>query len=222
MAAGTVRPDASEGGTTRQAVDVASAAGRAQAACRESEPRAFQACVCCATQQWSENLRHEFLVGDKCTIKDRAKFAECLSAEWYQQRWPLIPHEELMASAVDFPHEDADGAPTSTKILLHKRRVPPEALEGTSAVKVCDDCWTALWKKKPPQVPPMALVNDLWLGRHPPHLRDAPLSHQLLLALGRVVSTKLYLSSKGQPLEKDHPPRLPPPCRPQDKIQQCT
>ena len=105
-------------------------AARARAAAQAREPRAFQACVCCAMQQWTEHLHSEFLVGEKCTIKDRAKFADCLSAEWYHKRWPLIPREELMSSAVDFPHEDIDGSQTTTKILLHKRRVPPEALTG--------------------------------------------------------------------------------------------
>ena len=37
----------------------------------------------------------------------------------------------------------------------------------------------------------------MWLGRHDPLFRKASLGHQLLLALGRVVSTKVYLSSKG-------------------------
>ncbi|CAK0814408.1 unnamed protein product, partial [Prorocentrum cordatum] len=179
-----------------QAAGAAEAAARAQAACQAREPRAFQACVCCAMQQWSENLHSEFLVGDKCTIKDRAQFADCLSAEWYHQRWPLIPRDELMSSAVDFPHDDCEGSPTSTKILLHRRRVPPEALEGKVPVKVRDDCRRDLWSDHP-KVPLMALVNDLWLGRHHPLLRKAALAHQMLLALGRVASTKIYLSSKG-------------------------
>ena len=160
------------------------------------EHRAFQACVCCAMMQWSENLHSEYLVGPQCTIQNRRAFAENLSAEWYHRRWPLIPRDDLLASAVDFPHEDAEGEETTTKILLHKRRVPPEALAGEVPVRVCTDCRTALWAKRP-TVPRLALVNDLWLGRHPPLLRAANLAHQLLLALGRVVSTKLYLSSKG-------------------------
>ena len=181
---------------SRQAADAAESAARALAACQTREPRAFQSCVCCAMQQWSENLHTEYLVGDKCAIKNRAQFADCLSAEWYHQRWPLIPRDELMSSAVDFPHDDSEGSPTSTKILLHKRRVPPEALEGEVPVKVCDDCRRDLWSDHP-KVPLMALVNDLWLGRHHPLLRKAALAHQMLLALGRVVSTKIYLSSKG-------------------------
>ena len=146
--------------------------------------------------QWSENLYSEYLVGPLCTIQDRAKFAENLAADWYRQRWPLIPQEELLASAVDFPHLGADGEETTTKILLHKRRVPPEALAGEAPVNVCSPCRTALWAKRP-TVPKLALINDLWFGRHPPMFQCANLAHQLLLALGRVVSTKLYLSSKG-------------------------
>ena len=160
------------------------------------ERRAFKACVCCAMLHWSENLHSEYLVGSQCSIRDRAKFAESLSAEWYHQRWPLIPREELMASAIDFPHLTDDGCETTTKVLLHKRRVPPEALAGAKPINACADCRFALWARSP-STPKLALVNDLWLGRHPPLLRDANLAHQLLLALGRVVSTKLYLSSKG-------------------------
>ena len=184
------------GETARLAADAAETAASAQAASQAREPRSFRACVCCAMQQWSENLNSEFLVGDKCTIKNRAQFADCLSADWYHRRWPLIPREELMSSAVDFPHEGSDGSPTCTKILLHKRRVPPEALEGAVPVLVCDDCRRDLWSDCP-RVPLMALVNDLWLGRHHPLIRKAALAHQMLLALGRVVSTKVYLSSKG-------------------------
>ena len=47
-------------------------------------------------------------------------------------------------------------------------------------------------------MPKYALANFNWLGRHPPELRDTTLGHQLLLPLGRVVSTKVYLSSKGR------------------------
>ncbi|CAK0847613.1 unnamed protein product, partial [Prorocentrum cordatum] len=179
-----------------QAAGAAESASRAQAACQAREPRAFQACVCCAMQQWSENLHSEYLVGDKCTIKNRAQFADCLSAEWHRQRWPLIPRDELMSSAVDFPRNDCEGSPKSTKILLHRRRVAPEALEGKVPVKVRDDCRRDLWSDHP-EVPLMALVSDLWLGRRHPLLREAALAHQMLLALGRVVSTKIYLSSKG-------------------------
>ena len=43
-----------------------------------------------------------------------------------------------------------------------------------------------------------ALANFNWLGRHSPEIRDTTLGHQLLLPLGRVVSTKVYLSSRGR------------------------
>jgi len=47
-------------------------------------------------------------------------------------------------------------------------------------------------------MPKFALANSLWLGRHLVLLRSANLGRQLLLALARVVSTKVHLSSKGK------------------------
>ena len=41
------------------------------------------------------------------------------------------------------------------------------------------------------------LSDVLWLGRQPRTFQAANLGYQLLLPLGRVVSTKVYLSSKG-------------------------
>ena len=64
-------------------------------------------------------------------------------------------------------------------------------------MNVCSCCFSAL-KGKSPKMLKFALANCLWLGRHHPLLREANLAHQLLLALARVVSTKVYLSSKGK------------------------
>ena len=103
--------------------------------------RAFQACVFCAMLHWSETLHREYIAGDRCSIPSPGEVAKCLSAEWYSKAWPDIPREEIMASAVDFPHLDDDGlAMTSTKVLMHKRRVPDAALQGDVPVCVCRDC----------------------------------------------------------------------------------
>ena len=67
---------------------------------------------------------------------------------------------------------------------------------GLPPAKVCEDCYEAFWKAAP-TLSKWSLSNFNWLGRHLPIFRDATLGHQLLLALGRVVSTKVYLSSKG-------------------------
>ena len=42
-----------------------------------------------------------------------------------------------------------------------------------------------------------ALANDLWLGRWDPLFRDANLAHQMLLALARIVTTKIVLRPDG-------------------------
>ena len=89
------------------------------------------------------------------------------------------------------------GGTTTTKVLMHRRRISMEALRGDSAVWVCGLCHDA-FKGHFPKLSKFCLANWLWLGRHTPLLREAGLGHQLLLSLGRLVSTKVYLSSKGR------------------------
>ena len=160
------------------------------------EGRSFEACVFCARLHWSEHLAHLYLVGQECTMQNPAEVAALLSMDWYSQEWPMIPKAELEASAIDFPYQSEDGQWTTKKVLMHKRRVKEEHLNGTAAVLVCEDCHEAFWKKRP-KLSKWSLSNYNWLGRHLPIFRDTTLGHQLLLALGRVVSTKVYLSSKG-------------------------
>ena len=129
-------------------------------------------------------------------MKNPAAVADLLSVDWYSEQWPLIPTAELEASAVDFPYQCEDGSWTTRKVLMHKRRVTEDNLNGTAPAKVCEDCYEAFWKPRP-TLSKWCLSNYNWLGRHLPIFRDTTLGHQLLLALGRVVSTKVYLSSKG-------------------------
>jgi hypothetical protein len=119
-------------------------------------------------------------------MKNPAAVADLLSVDWYSEQWPLIPVAEHEASAVDFPYQCEDGQWTMTK----------DHLNGNAPAKVCEDCHEAFWKATP-TLSKWSLSNWNWLGRHLPLFRDAKLGHQLLLALGRVVSTKVYLSSKG-------------------------
>ena len=43
-----------------------------------------------------------------------------------------------------------------------------------------------------------AIANHMWLGRQDPLFREANLSHQMLLALARVVTTKVILRPEGK------------------------
>ena len=47
-----------------------------------------------------------------------------------------------------------------------------------------------------------ALANHLWLGRWLPLYRNANLSHQMLLALARIVTTKVVLRPEGNSRSK--------------------
>ena len=163
---------------------------------QEPPQRRFTACVFCGMLDWAETRHCLYLTGPNCTMKNPQMVVKLLSAEQYHKDWPEIPEAELYASAVDFPLEDDEGSVVTTKVLMHKRRVSAEALLGNEPVEVCSICKEAFWPKHP-QLSKFCFANSLWLGRHLPMFRDASLGHQLLLALGRVVSTKVYLSSKG-------------------------
>ena len=78
---------------------------------------------------------------------------------------------------------------------MQKRRVGGSALEGKEPVQGCSVCHDACWAKDS-ILSRFSLANWLWLGRHPPLFRTAPIVHQLLLASGRVASTKVYLAAK--------------------------
>jgi len=162
-----------------------------------NRPRQFVACVFCALLSWSEELQQCYLAGPQCFMQSPHLVAELLSTERYADAWPLIPRQELDASSVPLPHLNSEGEDVTTLVLMHKRRAPEATLRGETPVCVCAGCYSAL-KGKRPTMPRQALANFLWLGRHPPLLREARLGHALLLALGRVVSTKVYLSSKGR------------------------
>ena len=82
------------------------------------------------------------------------------------------------------------------QVLLHKRRVTEAQAAGEAVVHVCSDCRQA-FESGSPWLCKYALANDLWLGRWEPLFRNANLSHQMLLALARVVSTKIVLRPDG-------------------------
>ena len=94
-------------------------------------------------------IRDRHLTGPKCTMKNAAAVVDLLAVDWYSEQWPLIPKEELEASAVDFPYQLEDDEWSTKKVLMHKRRVTAEHLAGTSPAKVCEDCHEAFWKAKP-------------------------------------------------------------------------
>ena len=62
---------------------------------------------------------------------------------------------------------------------------------------VCEDCYEA-FRHKTPKLCKYALANHLWLGRWDPLFRDANLAHQMLLALARIVTTKVVLRPEGR------------------------
>lgn len=100
----------------------------------------------------------------------------------------MIPRAELEASSVEVQDETG----VAHKLLLHRRRVSNAQAKGTRAVLVCGECKESFGHRKP-WLCKYALANDLWLGRWVPLLRNANLTHQMLLARARLVTTKVVL-----------------------------
>ena len=114
----------------------------------------FEACVFCAMLGWSATDRqHVYIAGPGCFMARPDKVAQLLDVRVYHEAWPRIPLEELEASAVDLPHKKGLGENTTTKVLMHKRRVSAEALRGESTVCVCDLCHEASLRIKIIEIP---------------------------------------------------------------------
>ena len=122
-----------------------------------------------------------------------------LSVTRYEKRWPLIAATgELQASAVkvSVPELKNSSNLCHYHVLLHKRRVSIQQARGDSAVHICAECKEA-FESSHPWLCKYALANDLWIGRWDPLFRDANLAHQMLLALARIVTTKIVLRPDG-------------------------
>jgi len=131
-------------------------------------------------------------------VQNPKRVQELLSVERYQERWPLIPQEELHASSIQHPHDP------SWRWLLHSRRVPvlpnsgalqpaaedpdrpPCAGIGDASMPVwsCRECQQDLCDPLP-KLPLNAVANDNWIGREKLLVRKASRATHWLSSLGR-------------------------------------
>ena len=149
-------------------------------------------CAFCARSFWKEELWEVHLTGELGFMQSPDAVWKLLSVDRYQERWPLIPAEELRASSVTVVGGDG----RAVQVLLHKRRVTQDMACGRCPTLVCQDCWRAFSPKKP-QMCRYALANDMWLGRIDPLLWQANMTHEMCLALARTVATKVVLRAGG-------------------------
>ena len=153
-------------------------------------------------------------------LQNPTRVQELLSVERYQERWPLIPQEELHASSIQHPDNP------SWRWLLHSRRVPvlpnsgalqppaedpdrpPCAGTGDASMPVwsCRECQRDLCGPHP-KLPLNAVANDNWIGREKLLVRNASRATHMLSSLGRFCWKQVRLgrgpSSSGaaQPAE---------------------
>ena len=130
----------------------------------------------------------------------KEKINAILDVHRYITHWPLIPADELHASSVQHPDD------VNMRWLLHSRRVkctpsgsssaslPRSAGVGVknSTVWCCKLCVDHLCTAKP-MMPPLALADAFFLGRHPPLFREATLATRMLASSGRLLMRQLFL-----------------------------
>ena len=158
------------------------------------ETRRMLACVCCARMYWSEEMERRHLAGLHADwLRNPSEVWGLLSVDSYRSRAPLIPLEELEASAVSM---------SGVMVLLHKRRCPEAVLNGTVAAQWCRECARSLGKATP-EMPLCALANHNWGGRltlvQRKLLSPEYLGHRLLLSLARPVTQKIVFRNAGAP-----------------------
>ena len=135
----------------------------------------------------------------------REKVDALLAVKHYISQWPLIPAAELHASSVQHPDDP------SMRWLLHSRRVPmiphgdvaqlaePGALppcagigQKDATVWCCKLCVENLCTENP-KMPPLALANSFFGGRHHPKFREASLATRMLASSARLIMRQLFL-----------------------------
>ena len=135
---------------------------------------------------WAEDMCKKHLAGPGADWMANPDMVwDMLSVEKYAHAWPMIPLQELEASAVQI---------AGRNVLLHKRRCSAEVIAGEQPAIWCMECPADL-QSKWPVMPKAALANFNWQGRLNQHqqrlLRPDMLGHRLLLALARAVTQKV-------------------------------
>ena len=138
------------------------------------------------------------------------KFQAILNVQRYVAQWPLVPLEELHASAIQHPDD------LNMRWLLHTRRIkcilprdvpqlddedalPPSAGIGDrdASVSCCKLCVASSCQEQP-RMPPLALANSFFRGRHHPLFKEATLASRMLASSARLIMRQLFLGRGAQ------------------------
>ena len=108
--------------------------------------RSWVACCVCTMQAWQEERVQAYIAGDACCFSYFQDVADLLNPDRYIRTWPMVPAEEIRASAVELqmPAAKKNKANNQTEIgkrtrpmLLHKRRVTQRMSCGKEQANLC-------------------------------------------------------------------------------------
>ena len=64
-------------------------------------PRSWVACCVCTMQAWQEERVQAYIAGDACCFSNFQAVADLMNPARYIRTWPMVPAEEIRASAVE-------------------------------------------------------------------------------------------------------------------------
>ena len=81
-------------------------------------PRSWVACCVCTMQAWQEEMVQAYIAGDACCFSNFQAVADLLDPARYIRTWPMVPAEEIRASAVELqmPTREKNKANNQTEI----------------------------------------------------------------------------------------------------------
>ena len=89
--------------------------------------RSWVACCVCTMQAWQEERVQAYIAGDACCFRNFEAVVDLLSPSKYISTWPMVPAEEIRASAVDLqmPTEETPKKDTPSRTPSQKPFYPP-------------------------------------------------------------------------------------------------
>ena len=118
-------------------------------------------------QAWQEEMVQAYIAGDACCFRNFLAVADLLDPARYIRTWPMVPAEEVKASAVELQmptgkknkeNKQTELGKRYLPMLLHKRRVTERMRKGEEQANLCHDCYNCL-RKATPEMPVNALAN---------------------------------------------------------------
>ena len=92
--------------------------------------RSWVACCVCTMQAWQEEMVQAYIAGDACCFSNFQAVADLLNPARYIRTWPMVPAEEIRASAVELQMPTGEKTQRTIKRRLGSELVQCSCISG--------------------------------------------------------------------------------------------